>query len=110
MARIKPSIMKKLKDYTAEINLICRADKVVLFGSYAKGTQSKDSDIDIAVFSKDINDSNRHRYMTLFLKHSFKYLLDIQPIAYSYNDYTTPADDFVAKEIRKNGIVLYSRE
>jgi len=41
-----PEIKDKLKSYISDINRFCRIEKVVLFGSYAKGTPKKDSDID----------------------------------------------------------------
>ena len=108
MAEIKPSISRKLKKYIAEISEVCRVDRVVLFGSYAKGTYDKDSDIDLAVFSKDINDANRHEYMALFLKHVFKYKLDIQPMAFSLKDYHSKSNGLIMDEIRKNGVDIHA--
>src|SRR3972149_3460559 len=87
MAKINATLVKEIKNYISDIRSICSIDKAVLFGSYAKGTQAKDSDIDIAVFSREINDSNRHRYMSLFLRHILKYKLDIQPLAFNLKDF-----------------------
>jgi predicted nucleotidyltransferase len=44
------------KEITAQIKLSLQhlnVSKVILFGSYAKGTQSKDSDIDLLVVTQD---------------------------------------------------------
>jgi len=109
MAKINPIVVKKIKKYIADINNVCPIDKAVLFGSYAKGIQVKDSDIDIAVFSRKINDSNRHKYMSLFLKHILKYKLDIQPVAFSLKDYDSKLDKFITDEIKKNGTVIFSK-
>lgn len=109
MAKVQPEVIKKLKAYIADIGEVCRIDKVVIFGSYAKGTQAKDSDIDIAVFSKDINNSNRHEYISMFLNRIIKYRLDIQPVAFSLKDYDSDSDDFISSEIKKKGIVIYSK-
>lgn len=54
MAKINSVVIKKVKKYIADISSICPIDKAVLFGSYAKGTQVKDSDIDIAVFREKL--------------------------------------------------------
>lgn len=108
MAKISPVVVKKLKHYIDDISGVCRIDRVVLFGSYAKGKQVKDSDIDIAVFSKDINDLNRREYMSLFLKHILKYRLDIQPVAFSLKDYDSDSEDFITMEIKKKGKLIYS--
>ncbi|MDP2166889.1 MAG: nucleotidyltransferase domain-containing protein [Thermodesulfovibrionales bacterium] len=107
MAKVRPSVIKKLRAYASDISEVCRIDKVVLFGSYAKGTQAKESDIDIAVFSREINNSNRHEYMSIFLKHILKYRLDIQPVAFNLKDYDSDSDDFILTEIKKKGIVIY---
>lgn len=109
MAKINPIVVKKIKKYIADISSICPIDKAVLFGSYAKGTQVEDSDIDIAVFSREIDDSNRHKYMSLFLKHILKYKLDIQPVAFSLKDYDSQLDKFITDEIKKKGTVVFSK-
>lgn len=110
MAKIKPLVLKKIKNYIDDISNICQIERVVLFGSYAKGSQERDSDIDLAVFSSEINDSNRHRYMSLFLRHILKYKLDIQPVAFSLNDYESTSDSFITDETKKKGIILYTRQ
>lgn len=110
MAKINAAIVKEIKNYISDIRSICPIDKAVLFGSYAKGTQRKDSDIDIAVFSRKINDSNRHKYMSLFLTHILKYRLDIQPIAFSLKEYNSATNEFITDEIKKKGIVVYNKQ
>jgi predicted nucleotidyltransferase len=50
-------IMKIVKAYTTEVSKHYKIDYAFLFGSFAKGTQHKDSDIDIAIISKDIKNS-----------------------------------------------------
>jgi predicted nucleotidyltransferase len=107
VAQVKPEVVKKIRAYIADISKDCRIDRAVLFGSYAKGTQKRDSDIDLAIFSRDIDDSNRHYYMSLFLKRIVKYKLDIQPVAYNLKEYNSDGNDFISSEIKKKGIVLY---
>jgi predicted nucleotidyltransferase len=109
MAKVNALVLKKIQEYVSEINSICQVDKAVLFGSYAKGMQKKDSDIDIAIFSKKINDSNRHKYNSLFLKHILRFRLDIQPVVFNTREYASPANSFIADEIKKRGKVIYSR-
>ena len=43
-----------------------RADKVILYGSYAAGRQREDSDIDVAVISKDFGQDTVEEGMNLF--------------------------------------------
>jgi predicted nucleotidyltransferase len=49
---IQDSIMK----YVEEVAKKYEIDAIILFGSYAKGNNTEDSDIDIAIISKDFED------------------------------------------------------
>jgi len=48
-------VIEKLKKYKFLISDHFDIDKMVLFGSYAKGKQREDSDIDVAVIVNSIN-------------------------------------------------------
>jgi len=45
----KTEVIKKLKKYKKLLSNHLIFDELILFGSYAKGTASKDSDMDVAV-------------------------------------------------------------
>ena len=45
----KATVMNNIKRYAQEVQKELRPDAIVLFGSYANGTATEDSDIDIAV-------------------------------------------------------------
>lgn len=53
---ISDKIMKSIKKYIKKISRYYQIDEIILFGSYAKGTENEDSDIDIAVISNDFDD------------------------------------------------------
>jgi len=58
----KKQLPKKIIEQVREFKKILQADKlpvkdVYVFGSYAKGTAGKDSDIDVAVISPKFKDS-----------------------------------------------------
>lgn len=53
---ISDEIMKSIKKYIKKISRYYKIDEIILFGSYAKGTENEDSDIDIAVISNDFDD------------------------------------------------------
>jgi len=44
--------MDKIKEFSRRIGLEFGAERVILFGSYAQGTVTKDSDIDLLVVAK----------------------------------------------------------
>ena len=48
------TVLKIAKEYAAAVREIMDTASVFLYGSYAKGTATKDSDIDIAVVVKQI--------------------------------------------------------
>ncbi len=48
-------IINKLLDYKLLVSKHFDVDKLVLFGSYAKGTQRPDSDIDVAIIVNSIS-------------------------------------------------------
>jgi len=91
--------------------------KVVLFGSYARGNPTEDSDLDIAVIldSKKIVDNYRER-MDRYLKVSgsvreINYQIAMDIIVYSRAEYEylkEQKNDFV-KEIEAAGKILYEK-
>ena len=107
MAKRENIIEENLKKYLEEINQICPIDLVILYGSYAKGIPSKESDIDLAVFSKKITECNRLKFMTQFLSRVWKYKLDFQPLAFSMADYKSDENDFIREEIKKKGKIIF---
>lgn len=53
---INAEIMKTIQKYIEKIKEHYEIEAIILFGSYAKGTQNGDSDIDIAIISSDFKD------------------------------------------------------
>ena len=53
---INKDILKSINEYVEEIRKHYNIVAIILFGSYAKGTEHKDSDIDIAIVSEDFED------------------------------------------------------
>ncbi len=50
---INREIMKSIEKYIKKISQYYKIEAIILFGSYAKGTENEDSDIDIAIISSD---------------------------------------------------------
>ena len=59
MVKTKAQVIKTVRRYLKEAEKVCHVDKAILFGSYAHGTAKKQSDIDVAIFSRNVNDKNR---------------------------------------------------
>lgn len=50
-------IMEIVQKYVEKVCENYQIEAIILFGSYAKGTQHEDSDIDIAIITDDIKDN-----------------------------------------------------
>jgi predicted nucleotidyltransferase len=60
-------------NYAEDVRRALPVDKVMLFGSYAKGTATELSDVDIGVFLKDFNGRKRTDITTELLGLGWKY-------------------------------------
>ncbi|MBI5323857.1 MAG: nucleotidyltransferase domain-containing protein [Ignavibacteriae bacterium] len=76
--------------------------KAVLFGSYAKGDFNNDSDIDIAVIFKNLEDKFNTQVKLFMLTPKFDTRIEPHPI--DINDYNH--NNPFAYEIIKNGIEI----
>ena len=65
MDRIPKSIQIIIEDYIAKLSEIITIDKVIIFGSYAKGNTHEYSDVDLAIFSDYFKDNEPCRWNIL---------------------------------------------
>lgn len=98
----KHHLLKKISDELPEGNYA-----VILFGSYAKGTQTQKSDIDIIVINKTGEKSlSFSRYETLFK-------ITINPLYFTPKEVSTmlkQSEENVMKQALRNHIILYNPE
>lgn len=105
MVEIPATLEQALKNYVQDLAQHYRLDRIILFGSMAKGTFDKDSDIDLAIFSRDVTAENEIDIMADCLLRAMPYKLDIQPLVYPLADYEAD-NDFIRQEIIAQGIEL----
>ena len=91
--------------YAALLRNHIKLDKVILYGSFAKGQSHADSDIDVAVVSPDFTGDRIEDQLKLM---RFRRQIDlrIEPIPFLPQDFV--ATDPLAKEIIDTGDVIYS--
>jgi len=102
--RIQKKVEKKIKEYVG----ILKKDglpikKVILFGSYAKGTQHKWSDLDVCIVSPKFHDFfDDMQY--LFIKRIDNTIPHIEPIGFNPKDFREQSS--LVQEIKKHGIEI----
>lgn len=79
-------------------------ETVYLFGSYAKGKSNPDSDIDLAVIFKDLDDSNKFDIQVQLMMMASQIDSRIEPHPISHTDFYS-GNPFVV-EIQKTGIEI----
>ena len=104
MANIPKNILEIIIKYIQELSKEISIDKVIIFGSYAKNTYNEDSDIDIAIFSKDFKTTSIIEDMSFLLIKTSGLGIDLQPQPFTLDDYSNP--DGLVKEILDTGIEL----
>jgi predicted nucleotidyltransferase len=76
--------LKGLQDYIRYAQNYIKIEKVVLFGSHARGSASPESDIDIAIVSPDLGKSVLHEKMNLNRwRRKAAVTIDLQPFPFS---------------------------
>ena len=97
--------IKTVKDYANEVNKTgVNLRKVILFGSFAKGTQHEWSDIDVALVADDftgVGILDTPRFSRINLQTPY---IRIEPITYP-TDYFVESDPFI-EEIKNTGIEI----
>ena len=104
MAALPSPIKQVIQDYVTKISSQIPVEKVILFGSYAKGTFDSDSDIDIAIFSNHFRKMDEIEGFRFLFTQAMDYDADLQPLAFTMEDYENPMGS--VEEILKTGIEI----
>lgn len=94
-------ILKSINQYINEIKKHYNISEVILFGSYAKGKEHADSDIDIAIISEDFEDL--FEIMADLMGLTWDIDARIEPHPIRKKDYDEVSDYFI-QEIIDTGI------
>lgn len=114
MARAKTAI--ELQEYTSKIiSFITKkvnVEKVILFGSYAKGSAHEWSDIDLAVISPDFKSKSTTVNSLRLISDIKLHEENLQLVCFSsqvFNNEDDWVDPGFIREIKNTGKVLYSQ-
>ena len=102
------SVMKQI---VAFITSRIAPERIILFGSYARGDNKKNSDIDILIIIKNL-ENERKITRTLYkelLKENISIPIDF--LAIDYDKYNRLKDDigYIYKTIEQEGQILYGK-
>ncbi len=97
------TVNKIVQQYIADVKQVMPIDKVYLYGSYAKGTQRKDSDIDLCFFSNAFESRRSLDILTdlFYLKIKYDQYALIEPNVFSASELYS--DNPFVKEILRTG-------
>ncbi len=98
---IDKKVMESIKKYIDKISKYYKIEAIILFGSYARGAENEDSDIDIAIVSSDFKDIIEDGAKLI----GFTWRIDtrIEPHPITTEDYKKISTPFV-KEVIDTGI------
>jgi predicted nucleotidyltransferase len=99
----KAAVIERLNEYVNLVREHFPVQKVILFGSYAKGTAREYSDIDVAVIVDKIDDILESEYKLYELRRDIDEM--IEPLIFEAN--SSDPSGFL-EEIQKTGEVIYS--
>lgn len=100
-------VREKIKKVSANIAKEFSPQKIILFGSYAWGKPSRDSDVDFLI----IKDTNNSRQLARKIDGSiFPRPFPMDIIVFTPTQLKRQATDFFIQKILTNGQVLYEKE
>lgn len=103
---------KKLKYYIDALTNVIKVDKIILFGSQAKGNSHEYSDIDIAVISPDLDPNEPELKHLRYIKDKADLFdPDLQLVAFPTKKFEaeTGIEERFIREIKKTGKVIYQK-
>ena len=100
----KSDAIKIAKRYVDKVSEKYQIENVILFGSFAKGTNHDDSDIDLAIVFKQLHNIMDMQVELMCLRGDNDLLIEPHPFLLSDFNLSNP----VVAEILKNGIELKS--
>ncbi|MEI7907026.1 MAG: nucleotidyltransferase domain-containing protein [Bacteroidota bacterium] len=100
--------INQIKSYVKKISEEFHPQKVILFGSYAYGNPTSDSDVDLLVVMEDHNHTERP---SLEIRRRIKapFPLDLLVKSPSHIKKRLKMRDYFIRDVFKKGVVLYER-
>ena len=112
VSKANPILMKSIKKMAKEIAAIYgdSIEKIVLYGSYARGEQTEESDVDIALFVKENKTAEMHdKMIDLVVDYELDLAVTLSVIPVDYAQYLDWKNTLpFYKNVDKDGIILWT--
>jgi predicted nucleotidyltransferase len=104
MAQIPNEIIDAVKKFRKSIDNDLSVKKVFIFGSFAKGNFTENSDIDVCVIAEDVDNNflAEFKIAPKVLKSDVR----IEPVVFSEKEYLEVDSFGLLKEVKENGIEI----
>ncbi len=109
MVKTATGIRRSIEGYVNKLEQDIRVDKVVLFGSYAKGNPREESDIDIVILSDDLAHYDFHQKIHLLASRRVDCDTLLAPLGYTLQQYERAHHLTFLGEIKRTGKVIWER-
>ena len=104
------AFMSELKRMAKDLTVLYgdELDKIVLYGSYARGEQTAESDVDIALILKTKDDEKHEMMIDIVVEYELDLGVTLSVVPIEYGQYMEWKDSLpFYKNIEKEGIVLW---
>jgi predicted nucleotidyltransferase len=76
-----------VKNFADDVRCVFPVYKVILYGSYANGSATEDSDVDVCFLLNSFGEKNRHEVIVELIGMSHKYTdLYLEPVAFEVSE------------------------
>ncbi len=104
MAQKQDIVIDKVRQFYLLIKDIYPIKKVLLYGSYAKGTASKDSDVDVGVVMDVMDGKKKVELTSELFRYARKIDVNIEPKCIFWDEYVNREKASILSEIAKSAI------
>ena len=106
MAKGKTEIIRKVREFYESIRNLYPIKKVVLYGSYARGNPTKDSDIDVLVVVDLPEKTNTIKINSRLFGCASEVDSQIEPFCVLWDKYQNCDKSSILAEIKRTGIPI----
>lgn len=111
VSKSNPELMKALKEMCKKLCEIYgyTLDRIVLYGSYSRGEQTEESDVDIALLLKDGNTEEMHdKMIDIVVDYELDLAVTLSVVPIDFNQYQEWKETLpFYKNVDKEGIILW---